>query len=146
MALPLNKRDHDIFLSYAHSDRPFVEKLYRWLQESAGLQAWWDDRDLAAGAMLATDLQLAIERCRAVLLVASDESLARGWVLNEYNSAMNQRANFRGFRMVALRMGNAEVKELMGGISWIDVADGEFTADIALQTILIIRSGIKKTI
>ena len=43
-----------------------------------------------------------------------------------------QRANFRGFRMVALRMGNAEVKELMGGISWIDVADGEFTADIAL--------------
>ena len=54
MALPLNKRDHDIFLSYAHSDRPFVEKLYRWLQESAGLQAWWDDRDLSAGAMLAT--------------------------------------------------------------------------------------------
>jgi hypothetical protein len=132
MALPLNKRDHDIFLSYAHSDRPFVEKLYRWLQESAGLQAWWDDRDLSAGAMLATDLQRAIERCRAVLLIASDESLARGWVLNEYNAAMDQRANFRGFRMVALRMGGAQVEELMKGISWIDVADGEFTADIAL--------------
>lgn len=132
MALPLNKRDHDIFLSYAHSDRPFVEKLYRWLQESAGLQAWWDDRDLAAGAMLATDLQRAIERCRAVLLVASDESLARGWVLNEYNAAMGQRANFPGFRMVALRMGGAQVDELMKGISWIDVADGAFTAEIAL--------------
>ena len=111
----------DIFLSYAHSDRPFVEKLYRWLQESAGLQAWWDDRDLSAGAMLATDLQRAIERCRAVLLVASDESLARGWVLNEYNAAMDQRANFRGFRMVALRMGGAQVEELMKGISWINV-------------------------
>ena len=132
MALPLNKRDHDIFLSYAHSDRPFVEKLYRWLQESAGLQAWWDDRDLSAGAMLATELQRAIERCRAALLVASDESLARGWVLNEYNAAMDQRANFRGFRMVALRMGDAQVDELMKGISWIDVPNGEFTAEIAL--------------
>jgi hypothetical protein len=132
MALPLNKRDHDIFLSYAHSDRPFVEKLYRWLQESAGLQAWWDDRDLSAGAMLATELQRAIERCRAALLVASDESLARGWVLNEYNAAMDQRANFRGFRMVALRMGDARVDELMKGISWIDVPNGEFTAEIAL--------------
>lgn len=132
MALPLNKRDHDIFLSYAHGDRPFVERLYRWLQDSAGLQAWWDDRDLAAGAMLATDLQRAIERCRAVLLVASDESLARGWVLNEYNAAMDQRANFPGFRLVALRMGGAQVDELMKGISWIDVADGEFTAEIAL--------------
>jgi hypothetical protein len=123
MALPLNKRDHDIFLSYAHSDRPFVEKLYRWLQESAGLQAWWDDRDLSAGAMLATELQRAIERCRAALLVASDESLARGWVLNEYNAAMDQRANFRGFRMVALRMGDAQVDQLMKGISWIDVPE-----------------------
>ena len=91
MALPLNKRDHDIFLSYAHSDRPFVEKLYRWLQESAGLQAWWDDRDLSAGAMLATELQRAIERCRAALVVADAASLARGGVVHEFNPGMGPR-------------------------------------------------------
>ena len=87
MSLPLNKRDYDAFLSYAHTDRPFVEKLYRWLQESAGLEVWWDDRDMSAGALLATELQKAIERCRAVVLVASDDSISRGWVQAEYNAA-----------------------------------------------------------
>jgi len=78
MGLPLNKRDYDIFLSYAHSEYVFVERLYEWLRQSAGLEIWLDNRELSAGALLATDLQKAIERCRGVLLVASDESLARG--------------------------------------------------------------------
>lgn len=141
MALPLNKRDHDIFISYAHSDRAFVETLYRWLTETAGLQVWWDDRDLAAGAMLATDLQRNIERCRAVLLVATDESLARGWVLNEYNAAIDQRANFPGFRVVALRIGGARADELIKGISWIDVATAELTADTALAILRALHPG-----
>lgn len=135
MGLPLNRRDYDIFLSYAHSDRNFVEHLYRWLQETAGLQVWWDDRDMSAGALLATELQKAIERCRAVVLVASDDSLDRGWVQTEYNAAMDERARYRGFRVVALRMGNANVEDLMKGISWIDVPGSAFDADTALALI-----------
>jgi hypothetical protein len=127
MGLPLNKRDYDIFLSYAHSERKFVERLYQWLRQSAGFEVWWDDRELSAGALLATDLQKAIERCRGVLLVASDESLTRGWVQAEYNAAMDERANHNGFRMVALRMGNADAEQLMRGISWIDVPNGIIT-------------------
>ena len=72
MGLPLNKRDYDVFLSYAHSERAFVERLYEWLRQSAGFEVWWDDRELPAGALLATDLQGAIGRCRSALLVASD--------------------------------------------------------------------------
>src|SRR5262245_24940372 len=124
MGLPLNKRDYDIYLSYAHSEHSFVERLYEWFNQSSCLCVWLVKRELSAGALLATDLQKAIERCRGVLLVASDESLARGWVQAEYNSAMDERANHSGFRMVALRMGNANVKELMRGITWIDVPDG----------------------
>jgi hypothetical protein len=135
MSLPLNKRDYDLFLSYAHSDRAFVESLYQWLRQSAGLQVWWDDRDMSAGALLATDLQKAIERCRAVLLVASDESLARGWVQAEYNAAMDERANHNGFRMVALRMGNASAEQLMRGISWIDVPNRTLDVDTAFAII-----------
>ncbi len=73
MGLPLNRRDYDIFISYAHSDRVFVASLFHWLQETAGLQVWWDDRSLPAGTSLGTGLQKAIERCRAVILVVSNE-------------------------------------------------------------------------
>lgn len=141
MGLPLNKRDYDAFLSHAHTDRPFVEELYRWMQESAGLEVWWDDRDMSAGALLATDLQKAIERCRSVVLVATDESLARGWVQAEYNAAMDERANHKGFRMVALRMRNANVGDLMKGISWIDVPGNTLDVDTAQRILRALYPG-----
>jgi hypothetical protein len=85
--------------------------------------------------LLATELQKAIERCRAVVLVASDDSISRGWVQAEYNAAMDERANCKGFRVVALRMRKANVDKLMKGISWIDVPDNALDADTA-QAIL----------
>src|SRR5215469_11060751 len=121
MKLPINKRDFDVFLSYAHQDRVFVSELDNWLTEKAGFSVWYDARELAGGALLATDLQRAIERCRGILLVASDEALARGWVKAEYNSAMDERANDGPFRVVALRVASANVQELMRGTTWSDV-------------------------
>jgi hypothetical protein len=88
MSLPIQRRDFDVFLSHAHKDAAFVAQLHLWLT-TAGLRVWYDARELAGGALLATDLQAAIERCRGILLVASEESLARGWVKAEYNSAMD---------------------------------------------------------
>ncbi len=135
MGLPLNRRDYDIFLSYAHSDRSFVEQIYQWLQQ-AGLEVWWDDRDMSAGALLATELQKAIERCRAVILVATDDSVARGWVQAEYNIAMDERANYKGFRVVVLRMENANVNDfLIKGMSWIDVPNNTLDADLGLAIV-----------
>jgi hypothetical protein len=121
MTLPIQKRDFDVFLSHAHKDAAFVTQLDRWLT-AAGLSVWFDARELSGGALLATDLQAAIERCRGILLVASDESLERGWVKAEYNSAMDERANHDAFRVVALRLSNANVKELLKGTTWIDLA------------------------
>jgi hypothetical protein len=134
MSLPILKRDYDVFLSHAHKDAAFVSQLDRWLQ-SADLRVWYDARELAGGALLATDLQAAIERCRGILLVASDESLARGWVKAEYNSAMDERANHDGFRVVALRFPNANVKELLKGTSWIDLPGPCLDPDSALAII-----------
>src|SRR5262245_61880209 len=114
MTLPLQKRDFDVFLSHAHKDAALVGQLDRWLTD-AGLRVWYDQRELAGGALLATDLQTAIERCRAIVLVASEESLGRGWVKAEYNSAMDERANQEAFRVVALRLPNANVKDLLKG-------------------------------
>ncbi len=144
MGLPLNKRDFDIFLSHAHKDRPFVESLDRWLTEKAGLRVWYDARELSGGSLLATDLQGAIERCRGILLIASQDSLDRGWVTNEYNSAMDERANESGFRVVALRLGNADTRSLMKGTTWIDVPESGLDLDSASSVIRAFYPGEKR--
>jgi hypothetical protein len=92
MSLPVNKRDFDIFLSHAHKDATLISEIDHWLTDKAGFDVWYDARELSGGALLATDLQNAIERCRGILLLASQESLQHGWVKAEYNSAMDERA------------------------------------------------------
>ena len=144
MSLPLNKRDFDIFLSHAHKDRAFVEALDSWLTEKAGFSVWYDSRELSAGALLATDLQAAIERCRGILLIASEESVKRGWVKAEYNSAMDEWANDGGFRVVALRLGNGDVTNLMRGVTWIEVAKNELDRDAALNVLRAFYPGEKR--
>ena len=143
MSLPLNKRDFDVFLSHAHKDHVFVAGLDEWLR-SAGLAVWYDARELAGGAMLATDLQAAIERCRGIVLIASDQALRQGWVKNEYNSAMDERANDEHFRVVALRIANADVSSLMKGVTWIDVPNAALDRDVALALLRAFYPGEKR--
>ncbi|WP_411727937.1 toll/interleukin-1 receptor domain-containing protein [Methyloglobulus sp.] len=141
MTLPIYKRDFDVFLSHAHKDHAFVAQLDRWLTERAGFRVWYDARELPGGALLATDLQRAIERCRGILLIASNESLDRGWVKAEYNCAMDERANHEGFRVVAMRIGDANVKDLMKGSTWIDIPEARLDADSALAIIRAFHPG-----
>jgi len=143
MTLPINRREFDMFLSHAHKDETFVAELDSWLTQKAGFRVWYDARELGGGSLLATDLQTAIERCRGILLVASNESLDRGWVKAEYNSAMDERANYEDFRVVALRLGNANVKDLMKGITWIDIPEGRLDANSALAIIRAFYPGEK---
>lgn len=77
-------------------------------------------------------------------LVASEESLKRGWVKAEYNAAINEHTQFEGFRVVALRMGNANVEGLMQGISWIEVAGETLDSDTAMSIIRALYPSEKK--
>lgn len=145
MALPLQKRDFDLFLSHAHKDTAFVAEIDRWMTQKAGLSVWYDERELAGGALLATDLQAAIKRCRGVLLVATDNSVRQGWVRNEYNAAMDEGAIERSFRVVALRVANADVSELLlQGTTWISVPEPRLDADTALKVVKALYPGEKR--
>lgn len=143
MSLPLNKRDFDVFISHAHRDQAFVGQLDRWLTEKVGFKVWYDARELGGGSLLATDLQGAIERCRGILLIASEEALASGWVKAEYNCAMDERANREGFRVVALRVAKANPKDLMRGTTWIDLEAPQLDAAAALAILRAFYPGEK---
>jgi TIR domain len=144
MSSNVHKRDFDIFLSHAHNDKQFVDYLDNWLTEFVGFNVWYDSRELSAGALLASDLQKAIQRCRGILIVVTDIAMQKGWVKAEYNSAMDEKANNPDFRVIALRVDNANVDELMRGITWIDIQSKELSAESATLIIKAFYPGEKR--
>lgn len=71
----------DVFVSYAHDDRPFVVKLVRAL-EQAGCKVWWDTA-LTPGQTFSPVIQKALESARCVIVVWSKASLTSRWVPDE---------------------------------------------------------------
>ena len=127
MTFPVSRRDFDVFLSDAHVDRLFVDHLYGWLTECAGLNVWYDARQMA-GQRIASGLKNGIERSRAAIIVGSAEALSRGWVQQEVDIALDELSRSQAFRVIVLRLADARVDELIRGLSWIDVPDGKLTA------------------
>lgn len=129
MGLPVHRRQFDAFLSHAHADHAFVEELYRWLEKSAGLNIWYDAKRMTGGQGIRSGLQSAIEECRGVLLIASQEAITRGWVREEIEIASDELAASPDFRIVPLRIAGADVASLLRGHSWIDLPSPQLTRE-----------------
>ncbi len=70
-----------IFISYARSDRPTVEKLAAAL-ENAGHSVWWD-RHIRGGAAFAKDIESQLEKADAIVVAWSDAANQSDWVKDE---------------------------------------------------------------
>ncbi|WP_265529279.1 TIR domain-containing protein [Sphingomicrobium marinum] len=71
----------DIFLSYARADQPRVEKLAAALEE-AGYSLWWD-KHLRSGHQFSDDIEAALAKAKAVLVIWSADAVKSEWVRDE---------------------------------------------------------------
>ncbi|HSD60398.1 MAG TPA: toll/interleukin-1 receptor domain-containing protein [Burkholderiales bacterium] len=120
-ALPVRQRKYHAFLSHAHADKGKVDGLFTWLNDVSGVPVWYDDRNLSAGAMIATCLPEAIAECRAMIIVLSKASVASGWVREEYEAGVAQRTQFRDFRIIPLRLEECEVPGFLQTTKWLEM-------------------------
>lgn len=140
----VHKRDFDIFLSYASEDKSIADSIDNWLSEFAGFQVWYAPRELSGGSLLATDLQKAISRSRGIVIIATPNSVNKGWVKNEYNSAMDEKSNHPDYRVVILRFENAPTDNIMKGMTWINVEKGKLSPENAIAIIKSFYPGEKR--
>lgn len=133
MSLPVHRRSYDAFLSHAHADRMFVDELYRWLGQAAGLNIWYDAKKMTGGQGIGSTLQAAIGECRGMLLIASRESITRGWVKAELEIARVEQADSTDFRIVPLRIADADVQGLLKGQSWIETSEPALTPELVAK-------------
>lgn len=134
----IRKRKFYTFLSHAHVDKEVVNRLHRWMTEAAGIPVWYDATQLPPSAMIGTVLPDAVLQCRGMIIALSKSSLQSGWVQEEYNAAILQRAAFRDYRIIPIRLDDSPVPHFLQTTKWIDLTDGVIntrTADELLSAL-----------
>jgi hypothetical protein len=109
----------DVFISYAHGDRPKADALAKALQHR-GLEVWWDP-DLRAGDPWARKIEDAVETALSVVVLWSAEAVESRWVSAEARVGLDHD------RLVPVRLDDAEPPLVFREIQWHSVAgwDGE---------------------
>jgi hypothetical protein len=79
--------EYDMFLSYSHKDRDFVERLDNDLSNQ-GYVVWWD-HTIGAGGSVFGSIDDGLEKSRQFAVVLSPDSCKSRWVRREIGSAMS---------------------------------------------------------
>ena len=75
----------EIFLSYAHADRPRIKPLLDVFAQQ-GWSVWWD-RTIPVGKTWDRTIQAALDNARCVVVLWSRDSIESDWVQNEAHDA-----------------------------------------------------------
>ena len=112
-------RPWDVFISYAHENRPKAEALARAL-EHRRLRAWWDP-DLRAGDQWARVIEDAVEAAPCVIVLWSAEAVESRWVNAEARVGLDRD------KLVPVCLDAAEPPLVFREIQWRSFAgwDGE---------------------
>lgn len=138
MGTPLNQRPNSIFLSHSSRDKnAFVDNLHFWLTRHAGLKVWYD-RGLASGHV-SSNLNEAIDTCRAALIILSSNSIQSPWVRSECERIQKEWADYRGdFRIATIRIDAVDAPGLLESFKHIDAPGGKLdinSASLLMETL-----------
>jgi hypothetical protein len=128
--LSINKRPFRTFLSHAHVDKGFVDKLHLWLADFAGLRVWYDSVEFPSG-FVASELGRAIENCQSAIVVLSNDAVRSGWVEEEWNICVEQKHATPDFQIVMLNLDQCVPPASLRARKWIDVQDTSLSPQVA---------------
>jgi hypothetical protein len=134
-SLPSQRRLYRAFLSHAHLNRIMVDLMYHALSEKAGIPLWYDAHNLSASATLATSLAKAISQCRNMIIILSKASVKSGWVEEEYNAAIGQRAKYKQYRIIPVRIEECEIPGFLQTTKWVEIRDNKIDLRAAYELI-----------
>jgi len=120
-AIPVGRRRFHAFISHAHVDRSVADALVEWLDDTASIPVWYDAVQLPPGATIVQALPDAIENSRSMIILLSKESVARGWVQQEYGAAINHQTHYPRFRIIPVRIDDVQPPGFLANYSSISL-------------------------
>lgn len=79
----------DIFISYKSEEEAYARKI-RSVLEANGISCWMAPDSIPVGSNYMKQIPLAIESCKAMILIVSEKSQQSQWVQNEFSEAMTK--------------------------------------------------------
>jgi tetratricopeptide (TPR) repeat protein len=111
-----------IFISYAHRDRSFVDRLARDLQQNR-IRYWIDQHEILGGESVVEAIENAIRTSDVLLVALSYNSLNSRWVREELEM-MLLRATNEGAILLPIRLDHCEVPLRLQARRYIDFSQG----------------------
>lgn len=99
---------HSCFISYAHEDVKFSEKIYSDFEKHK-IPYWYFPIDAPIGKTVWEAIGEAIDRCDKLLLILSEHSLRSDGVIREIKRALHQEAVRRRKVLLPIKIDNAIV-------------------------------------
>ncbi len=135
----------NVFLSYSHNDKLFVEMLKLDL-EKRGINTWHDDDRLDIGDIVSDVIAEGIKQSWCFLIVVSPQSINSNWVKYELDEAYDAHIS-KGKRILPVligKLGDEEIPQRLKKHLWADFRD-ESRYDKALDKLYraIVKEGAK---
>ena len=114
------QEEFDLFLSHASPDKDWVATLAAQL-ESLGLRVFIDSKEIAVGDNLVLRLSDGLERSRYMVLVLSNHTGARPWVMQEWTSFLAGEGPLG--RLLPVKINAVELPAILKATQAIDATD-----------------------
>lgn len=121
--MPEPKRPLKVFLCHAHTDKPKVRELYRYLKKR-GIQPWFDEEDLVGGQDWQVEIPKAIATSDAIIICLTKNSIDReGYIQKEIKFALDKALEMPEGRifLIPVKFEECEVPFTLSRYQWVDL-------------------------
>jgi len=123
-----------VFISHASEDKPFVREFAKRLRDN-GVDAWVDEWEILPGDKLIDKIfEQGIGQCDAFIIVLSQNSVKKPWVVEELDAALVKRIE-QQTRIIPIRIDDCEVPVALQATAWINI-DPRSNYDAELHKVL----------
>lgn len=122
------------FVSHAHQDRAFVERLAGDLR-AYGVDAWYFPWEIKPGDPIRQKIEEGLEGCEFFIIVISNASLSRPWVQTELDVATDRKNNGKIRKIIPIKIENCDhLPATLKTLCWEDFSDQPYES--ALKRVL----------
>ena len=102
------QEEFDVFVCHASLDKQDIVLPIVSACQDLGIRVWLDSKEIAWGEDIVSRVAEGLKKCKSVLVVASENSVNRGWPLKEISLAMHDEITNQNVRVLPLFVGNHE--------------------------------------
>ena len=103
-----SQEEFDVFICHANSDKHEIALPIVSACKALGIRIWLGSQEIAWGEDIVSRVAEGLRKSKFVLVVASENSVNRGWPLKEISLAMNDEIATQNVRVLPLFVGNHE--------------------------------------